>query len=218
MNYKRIVKESNYWEVLMDYSWFWKTFVIFFVGKFILKIGGRKAISQMTITQIIVMIGIGNILIQPIADNKVSETLFVSLFFTCLMVVTEFIEVKSDLFEKISSGKAQIIIQEGQPVLKNLKKLRMTIDRLETRLRQEGITAIEDVKYATIEVNGQLGYELKEEKKPLTKEDFITIMGEIADLKKLLEGEAKNQERKKHDKNIFVEVLEKSREGNKREP
>ncbi|MVX65364.1 DUF421 domain-containing protein [Clostridium chromiireducens] len=46
----------------------------------------------------------------------------------------------------------------------------MTIDRLETRLRQAGISStissINDVKYVTIEVSGQLGYELKYDKEP----------------------------------------------------
>ena len=45
----------------MDYSLIWKTIVIFLAGKFILRLGGRKSISQMTITQTIVMVGIGSL-------------------------------------------------------------------------------------------------------------------------------------------------------------
>lgn len=187
----------------MNYSWIWETIVIFFVGKFILRVGGRKSISQMTITQTIVMIGIGSLLIQPLAEKEVATTLFIALLFTVLMVIIEYLEVKFDFIENISSGKAKIVIRDGIPDTQNIKKLRLTLDRLETRLRQAGISSIEDVKVATIEVSGQIGYELKDEKKPITKEDFITIMAEIEDIKLVLAGEKKNQERKKENSNVF---------------
>ncbi|WP_291299959.1 YetF domain-containing protein [Desulfosporosinus sp. BICA1-9] len=44
-------------------------------------------------------------------------------------------------------------------------------------MRQVGISSIEDVQYGTIEVSGQLGYSLKDNKKPLTKEDFYGFNG-----------------------------------------
>ena len=92
----------------------------------------------------------------------------------------------------------------------------MTIDRLETRLRQAGISSIEDVQYATIEVSGQLGYELKNNKKPLTQEDFIKMMDEIAQLKAMINRETKPQTNVGND--IFKEIKSKKFEGNKNEP
>lgn len=202
----------------MDYNWIWETVAIFFVGKIILRFGGRKSISQMTITQTIVMVGVGSLIIQPLAKYDIWTILLVTLLFTVLMVLSEFIEVKIDLFETIFTGKAVIVIEDGKPNLKNLYLLRLSIDRLETRLRQNGIISIEDVKTATLEINGQLGYELKDGKKPLTKEDFLTIMSEIADLKKLLEGDRKLNQEKNINNNIFSEVSSKEYEGNDKEP
>jgi uncharacterized membrane protein YcaP (DUF421 family) len=199
----------------MDYNWIWETIVIFFVGKIILRIGGRKSISQMTITQTIVMVGIGSLLIQPIAENEIYATLLVALLFTVLMVVTEYLEVKYDILETFFSGKAVIVIKDGKPDLNKLKRLRLTIDRLETRLRQNGVSSMEDVKMATIEVSGQLGYEIKDDKKPITKEDFMVIMSEIADLKKLMNGYDKTKASAKENMNLFNEVKDKTQEGAK---
>lgn len=39
-------------------------------------------------------------------------------------------------------------------------------------MRQSGIANISDVQWATLEVNGQLGYQLKTEKQPATKQDI----------------------------------------------
>ncbi len=199
----------------MDYSLIWKTIVIFFIGKSILRIGGRKSISQMTITQTIVMVGIGSLLIQPIAEENIWSTLLIAFIFTLLMVISEYLEIKFDILESFFSGKAVIVIENGEPNLKNLKKLRLTVDRLETRLRQNGVSSMKDVKTGTLEVSGQLGYELKDDKKPLTKEDFITIMTEISELNQLMRGYQNTRENTSD--NIFQEVLNQNKEG-KNEP
>ncbi|MGC6174667.1 DUF421 domain-containing protein [Lacrimispora sp. 38-1] len=199
----------------MDYSLIWKTIVIFLAGKFILRLGGRKSISQMTITQTIVMVGIGSLLIQPIAEDEIWGTLLIAFIFTMLMVISEYLEIKFDIFESLFSGKAVIVIENGEIILKNLKKLRLTVDRLETRMRQNGVSSIKDVKTATIEVSGQIGYELKDDKKPLTKEDFITIMAEISQKNQLMTGCQKTQ--KSDSDSIFREVTAKNKEG-KNEP
>lgn len=199
----------------MELDWIWKSVLIFFIGKFILRLGGRKSISQMTITQTIVMVGIGSLLIQPVAGENIWITFAVSLIITLLMIVTEYLEIKYDVFESLFSGKSLIVIENGTINVKNLRKLRMTVDRLETRLRQSGVSSIKDVKYATIEVSGQIGYELKDDKKPLIKEDFMIIMSEITKVKETV---MKQVTAKSDQGNIFKEVKTKINEGNRNEP
>ncbi|MCB8814994.1 YetF domain-containing protein [Desulfosporosinus shakirovi] len=85
--------------------------------------------------------------------------------------------------------------------------MRLTIDKLETRLRQAGVSSIEDVRYATIEVSGQLGYELKDNKKPVTREDFMLLMAELSQIKQSLGyTTTPAQTSKNQSNNIFVEV------------
>lgn len=52
----------------------------------------------------------------------------------------------------------------------------MTVDHLETRLRQNGVSNISDVKFATLEPNGQVGYELKQHAKPVTSVELERIL------------------------------------------
>lgn len=200
-----------------DLHWIWQTILIFYIGKVILRIGGRKSISQMSINQVIVMIGIGSLLIQPVADKGLFHTFAVAFLITILMVVTEYLEVKFDILETISTGKAKVVIEDGQLNMTNLKKIRMSVDQLETRLRQSGVSSIGDVKYATVEVSGQLGYELMETKKLATKADLSLVMDEIAQLKKAFGMNTKSQSKEKQANNIFDEVKNKNFEG-KNEP
>ena len=202
----------------MQLNWIWQSILIFFVGTFVLRLGGRKSISQMTISQTVVMIGLGSLLVQPITGNGLLITFLAALLLSILMVITEYLEVKVDFLETLFAGKAVIVIENGEPNIKNMRKLRLTIDRLETRLRQSGIFSIDDVKYATIEVSGQLGYELKDNKKPLTKEDFKTLITELSQMKSIIQSNLKPQNNKSEENNIFQEIKNKKFEGNKNEP
>lgn len=202
----------------MELDWIWQSILIFFVGTFILRLSGRKSISQMTISQTVVMIGLGSLLVQPITGNGLLITFLAALLLAVLMVITEYLEVKVDFLESLFAGKAVIVIENGKLNIKNMKKLRITVDRLETRLRQAGISSISDIKYATIEVSGQIGYELKEDKKPLTKEDFRTLMAEISEMKKVVGLNIKPQNNKNKENNIFQEINSKKFEGNNKEP
>lgn len=200
----------------MDLNWIWQAILIFIVGTFILRVGGRKSISQMTISQTIVMIGLGSLLIQPVSGKGLLITFLIALILTVLMIITEYLEIKVDFLETLFSGKAVIVVENGKPNIENLKKLRMSIDRLETRLRQAGISSIEDVKYATIEVSGQLGYELKDNKKPITQEDFIKLMSEVSQMKTMIINNTTPKLNEKN--NIFQEINSEKFEGNKNEP
>jgi uncharacterized membrane protein YcaP (DUF421 family) len=188
----------------VNYSWIWQATIIFFIGILILRVGGRKSISQMTISQTVVMVGLGSLIIQPVTGRGLFITLLIALLLVLLMNILEYLEVKVDILEKFFSGRAIMVISNGKPDMKNLKKLRLSIDRLETRLRQAGISSIEDVKYATIEVSGQLGYELKDNKKPLTREDFATMMSEIAQLRNLVQNNIQFKVSNNQKNNIFA--------------
>jgi len=96
--------------------------------------------------------------------------------FVLAILVLEYLQLKFNGFEKFLTGKSKIVINNGQLDTKQLKKLRLTADQLEMRLQNAGISTIKDVKTATIEPNGQLGYELQEDAKPLTVGDFKQLM------------------------------------------
>ncbi|CAM3294219.1 YetF domain-containing protein [Filibacter tadaridae] len=160
----------------MDLNLIWQTALIFLVGTFYLRISGRKSIAQMTMPQTIIMIALGTLLIQPVTGHGLWTTFGLAAILVIALVVTEYFQIKSDKLESIISGKSIPIIQEGKIIEANLKKLRLTVDKLETRLRQVGITSINDVQTATMEVSGLLGYTLKPEKQPATKEDIEKLI------------------------------------------
>lgn len=163
------------------WSEIWKALVLIIVGMLVLRLVGRKSISQMTIPTTIAMISIGTIIVQPIADHSILITIVAAAVFIIVLILVEWLQVRWNAFERLIKGPAVIVIAEGQLQPKNLRKLRLTVDELEMSLRGQGISRLSDVKTATIEPNGQLGYELQDSAKPVTMAQvealFATYLG-----------------------------------------
>jgi len=107
----------------MELDWVWKSILIFIVGTFIIRIGGRQSISQMTISKTVVMIGLGSFLIQHVTGNGIFIIFLVALLLSLVMVITEYLEIKVDFLESLFTGKAVIVIENGKLNIKKLKKL-----------------------------------------------------------------------------------------------
>jgi uncharacterized membrane protein YcaP (DUF421 family) len=161
----------------MDIAWIWKSALLVIAGMVLLRIAGRKSISQMSVATTVIMISIGTTIVQPIANNELWKAIGSAAIFILSLIVIEYLQLKFNWFEKIMSGKSKIVIENGQIVQNNLRSIRMTVDQLEMRLRQVGITTLSDVKFATLEPHGQVGYELMPHAKPVTVGELERLLG-----------------------------------------
>jgi len=154
----------------------WKSVVVILGGMVLLRFAGRKSISQMTIPTTVIMISIGTVIVQPIAERSIWLALLAACVFVVLLIFLEGLQLKWNFFERLMQNKAYIVIKDGEIQPQALKKIRMTVDQLEISLRQAGIRRHSDVKTATIEPNGQLGYELLEEASPVTLKQMRDLL------------------------------------------
>jgi uncharacterized membrane protein YcaP (DUF421 family) len=162
--------------MVLSLSYIWQSIILILSGILLLRLAGRKSISQMTLAQTVIMISLGTIIVQPIVEKSTFKAIISAGIFVVTILLLEFLQLRSNRFEKFITGKSKVVINNGQINSKELKKLRLTVDQLEMRLRNNGISKIEDIKHATIEPNGQLGFEYMENAKPLTVGEFQKIM------------------------------------------
>ncbi|SFD66430.1 Uncharacterized membrane protein YcaP, DUF421 family [Lentibacillus persicus] len=170
----------------MEFDWMWKAVLIVIAGTFLLRMAGRKSISQMTLPQTVIMIGIGSLLIQPIAGENIWVTIGVGAILIATLFVMEYVQVKGNIFEKIITGKSKVLIENGSLHEKNMKKLRMTVDQLEMNLRMKNVKKIDDVEWATLEPNGQVGFSLKNDAQPVTRKEFNQLSSDVQEILSLL--------------------------------
>ncbi|WP_106498295.1 DUF421 domain-containing protein [Lentibacillus sp. Marseille-P4043] len=170
----------------MDLDVIWKAVLIVIVGTFLLRIGGRKSISQMTLPQTVIMIAIGSLLIQPVSGKNIWVTFAVGGILVLTLIGFEYAQLKFDGAEKLVTGNAKVVINNGTLNENNLRKLRLTVDQLEIKLRQKNVTKISDVKWATLEPNGQIGFTLKQEAQPVTKKEFQKLTTDMQTLQQTI--------------------------------
>lgn len=169
----------------------------------------------MTLAEIILMISIGTLMIQPVTSKSVWGSFVIGAVLVLTLLVMEYGQLKSDGLEKLITGKSKVVIENGTLNEKELTKLRLTVDQLEMNLRQKNVTSISDVQWVTIEPSGQLGLTLKQEAQPASKKDIqrlqesiITLMTNQSQLEQLTKKLSETN--MQFDKgNIFSEVNNK---------
>lgn len=145
----------------MDITLIWQTILTFIYGVLALRVAGRKSLSQLTVAETVVMIAVGTILIEPLVGKNIWRTFAAVAIIVGTLYLLEQIQLKYPAWERLFTGQAILVIEEGTIRLDNLRKIRMTVAQLEMHLRQASISQVSDVQYATIEANGQLGFLLK---------------------------------------------------------
>lgn len=150
--------------------------LLYIIAVILLRITGRRSLAQMTMSQTILVISLGNIIVEPFADTDVTNTIIIAVIFAGLLILFEYLEYHFKFFEKIMVGEKIIVVNKGAINEKNLNKLKLTEDELLSKLRQKGISNIKDIEKATLEANGELGYELTKAAKPLTVQDMEYIL------------------------------------------
>ncbi|PLS03354.1 DUF421 domain-containing protein [Neobacillus cucumis] len=185
------------------WSVFWQSLLFASVGTIILRLGGRKSISQMSVPQLAIIISLGTILGGQVSGKGIGKTILVAATFVGFLVVTEWITLHWNRAEKALKGQAIPVISDGKLLVDNLRRLRVTVDDLEKRLRMKGINRIEDVQVGTIESNGEFGYSLMPHARPVT-------MGDLEKMIKENFPQINNMPHSVNDNNIFKEVTTNS--------
>ncbi|WP_186576057.1 DUF421 domain-containing protein [Aquibacillus kalidii] len=189
----------------MDLHFVWKSVLIVLGGILILRLAGRKSVSQLTVAQTVMMVAVGSLIIQPVSERNIWITLLITFLMVLTLIFVENLVLRFDKAETFIYGKSKLVIEDGKIMEKNLRKLRLTVDMLELRLRQQNVQSIADVKWATVESNGQLGFMLKTNKQYATKEDIQMLMEFIQGMN---EHSTREQltEKSNSKNNIFSEV------------
>ncbi len=148
--------------------------IIYLVVLIVMRLMGKREISQMQPFELVIAIMIADLASVPMADtgipifNGIIPILALLLF----QLIISLINLKSITLRKIICGKPRMLIYRGKIDDGALKKEKITINELQERLRQNNIFSIGDVEYAILETSGQISVIQKPEKRTTIPEDF----------------------------------------------
>ena len=130
---------------------------MYFFIIFVYRLMGKKEVGQLSIVDLIVSILIAELIALSIQTEK---SIFISivpiLVLVGVQILISFITLKSSKIRYVLDGKPTVIINDGKIDIREMSKLRYSLDDLLIQLRLQGINSIDEVKYAILENNGEL--------------------------------------------------------------
>lgn len=153
----------------------------FFLLFVLVKVVGRKIINQFTPFTFIAAIVLGELLGNALYDPKigVGYIVYSMSLWGLLLFVVEYVGQKSLFFRGLFEDKPIALIKNGNVDREALKKSRMTINQLQSILRQSETFSVREVAFCYLETNGSLSILKKPKYQKTTLGDF-NLPGEPA--------------------------------------
>lgn len=135
-----------------------RTFLIYIALLIAFRIMGKAELSKVSTFQMVVLFMIAELAAIPIDSPSASIINGITAIFTLLFleVLFSFLSIKSNNLKQLINGKPTLLIDNGSINVKEMRRLRISIDDLLEQLRIEDCPSISDVAYAVMEPNGEL--------------------------------------------------------------
>jgi uncharacterized membrane protein YcaP (DUF421 family) len=124
------------------------------------RIIGRRELSSLEPFDLILLIVLGDAIQQGLTQDDYSVTGAVLVIGT-LALLQVFTSVMSFHFKRlrpILEGEPIIVVEDGEPVEKNLRRERLTIEEIAAQARLQQIERLSEVKWAVLETSGQISF------------------------------------------------------------
>ena len=139
---------------------FLRTVIIYVFLIAVMKIGGKRQIGELQLSELITALLISEIAANPIQtpSTPLLHAVIPVLSVIFLEILLTYATTKSRALKRLLDGTPDVIIEQGKLNIKKLGKLRMTVEELIGECRQAGISDIGDVWYAILEENGKFSF------------------------------------------------------------
>lgn len=135
---------------------------------------GARQISQLTFYDYVVGITIGSIAGTLCVDRDINlwYSVIAIVIFSLISIFLAWITGKSIIMRRMLTGSAQILIDNGNFIKKNLKHAKFDVNDVLRELRVQGYFSVSEIRYAILESNGQLSVMPYAKDKPATNSDL----------------------------------------------
>jgi uncharacterized membrane protein YcaP (DUF421 family) len=124
------------------------------------RILGRRELSTLQPFDLVLLIVIGDLIQQGVTQNDLSVTgvLLVLCTIGILQVLTSYGAFRVRRLRRFLQGEPIVLVENGEVISRNMRRERLTLDDLAEKARLSQIAAIEDIKWAILETNGDISF------------------------------------------------------------
>ncbi len=134
--------------------------VAFFFVLLLTRVIGRRELSSMQPFDLIMLVMIGDLVQQGVTQNDFSVTgaLLVGGTIGLLTVFVSYTSFRFPTLRPMLDGDPVIVVEDGKPIDRNLRRNRITLEELAAAARQNQIDSLDDIRWAVLETNGRLSF------------------------------------------------------------
>ncbi len=151
-----------------------RALVTFAVLMLLIRVQGKKQIVQFSYFNYVNGIVIGSLAASVVfnRDEKLIQSIFIIIVWGFISWAISYLSLKSMFLRKVFEGVPRYLIKNGHIQEENLRKEYLTIEDVNSMLRQSNNFAVADVEAAIIELNGILSVQSKSENQMVTRKDL----------------------------------------------
>jgi uncharacterized membrane protein YcaP (DUF421 family) len=137
-----------------------RTVFVFVLILVVTRAAGRRELSSMEPFDLILLVVIGDLVQQGVtqSDYSLTGTTTVIATIALLVVGTAYLSFRFRRLRPILEGEPVLLISDGSVIQRNLRRQRLTVGELEAEARLQSIGALDEVRYAVLETNGQISF------------------------------------------------------------
>ena len=137
---------------------FLRTLILYPLLLLVVRLMGKRQLGQMEPAEFVVAMLLADLAAVPMQDFGIPllSGLLPILTLLALSLLLSQLSLRSLRLRALICGTPTVLIRGGKLQQDAMRKNRFTIDELMEELREQGVTRIEDVKYAVLENSGQL--------------------------------------------------------------
>jgi uncharacterized membrane protein YcaP (DUF421 family) len=134
--------------------------VIFFFLYVLMRVIGRRELSSLEPFDLILLVVLGDAVQQGLTQDDYSLTgAFLAIgTIAMLQLAVSFTNFRFPKMRSILDGEPIVVVQDGKPIDKNLRRERVTLDDLAAAMRKQGIGSLDDVQWAVMETSGIISF------------------------------------------------------------
>jgi uncharacterized membrane protein YcaP (DUF421 family) len=124
---------------------------------------GRRQLSRLAPFDLVLLIVLGDAIQQGLTqdDYSVTGAIIAVSTIAILQLATSYLSFRLPRAERIFEGEPIVVVQDGEPIARNLRRERLTMGDIAEEARQQQIASIKDVKWAVLETNGAISFIMK---------------------------------------------------------
>jgi uncharacterized membrane protein YcaP (DUF421 family) len=140
-----------------------RAFFAFLFVVLVTRVIGRRELSSLQPFDLILLIVLGDLIQQGVTQSDYSFTGLVLAggTFTILTVGVSYLVYRFRPLRRVFEAEPLILVEDGKPVDRNLRRERMTIEEIAAEARLQQIPSLRAVHWAVLESNGKISFILR---------------------------------------------------------